>query len=461
MASTFPLSLLQTVFLCNLCLVILLLLLERRPPVNTLAWLVLLICMPIAGFVFYFLFGQLPSRSAAFSITFPPTGSPSVSVPFSHLMQRNAACGFPLTLHNETRFFTNGPQLFDDLRKRIQQAQHFIFLQTYIFADDRLGSEILQALTACARRGVAVYVLYDGMGCLKTARKFFRSLQEAGGSIAVYGLPFFSRSRLNDRNHRKIWIIDGLYGYIGGFNIADEYRDYTVKYRCWRDTHILLYGQAVSELERSFRADWRTSSSAPLPDSHSCGIPGIFSLPFNPIQPVFGAPGQPLKAIHASLLQIIYAARRFLFIQSPYFVPDGSLLHALKTAAASGVDIRIMLPDTPDHPFVFPCARSYMGELFPFHIRFFLYTKGFLHSKLLIADGTIASVGSANLDIRSFTLNFESNLLLYGSSSVQPLQTAFYQDLQSCRELTPETYRRRSCVSRLAEGVARLISPFL
>ena len=341
--------------------------------------------------------------------------------------------------------------------------QKYIFIWSIIYSkDDNLGKIILEILCRKAKQGVEVNLLYDGMGCLKVPKSFFAPLIEAGGKVAIFFPPFlpYINLRLNFRNHRKICTIDGRYGFIGGFNIGDEYLGLSKRFGFWRDTHLFIQGDAIDALELHFLLDWRFAANE---DSvfDSKYFPHRTHLGKTGLQMVSSGPDSTFNSIKNGYLKMISKAEKNIYIETPYFIPDDSILEALRIASLSGIDVRIIIPSKPDHPFVYWASTSYMGELLESGVKCYTYTKGFLHSKFLSIDGYISSVGTANLDIRSFTLNFEINAFIYDKDITSKLDAFFNDDLKFCDELTLEKYINRSFTVKFKESVSRLLSPIL
>lgn len=332
----------------------------------------------------------------------------------------------------------------------------------YIIRDDEIGRTIRDILVQKAREGVEVRLLYDGMGCLFTGSKYFRPIVEAGGEIASFLSPFipYINIRVNYRNHRKITVIDGKTAFTGGLNLGDEYLGKSPKYGFWRDMHLMIEGSAVDQLQLRFLMDWNFASKSKIPTSNEY-FPFKNNAGFSGVQIVSSGPDSQWAAIHQGYFKMITRAEKKVYIQTPYFVPDDSLAEALKVASLGGVDVRIMIPAMPDHPFVYWASTSYIGELLESGAKAYIYDNGFLHSKLLITDDSVASVGSANLDIRSFAMNFEVNTFIYDAETVQKLQKIFMEDLKLCKEITLDSYKNRSLMVKVKESVSRLLSPLL
>jgi cardiolipin synthase len=351
---------------------------------------------------------------------------------------------------------------FEALLAAIREAVDHIHLEYYIIRADRLGQRLMDALVERAKAGVTVRLLYDTVGCAWTPRSFFRQLEDAGGEVAAFfpsRIPYVN-FRMNNRNHRKVVIIDGKIAFIGGFNIGDEYLGEVERFGYWRDTHLRIEGSAVLELQAIFLIDWNSASTRPFePDERYFALrrhSGSVGM-----QVVSSGPDSDWEQIRNTYIRMIYAAKRTVYIQTPYFIPDESLLTALKTAVLSGVDVHVMLPEKPDHRWVFWASRFYLGELLRIGVKCYLYRNGFLHAKTVVVDRAIASVGTANIDIRSFKLNFEVNAILYDQGIAGELARAFERDLAVCDVMTWDKYRRRSRMTKIAESCARLLSPIL
>jgi len=300
------------------------------------------------------------------------------------------------------------------------------------------------------------------MGGRTLTRSFLKPLIDAGGEVGIFFPPLvpFVSIRINYRNHRKIAIIDGKEAYLGGFNIGDEYLGKNKKFGYWRDTHIKIVGSAISSLQWRFFLDWRFATKRGVGNCQSYIVDEDVDSHVG-IQIVNSGPDSKWPSIKDGYLKMISNAREKIYIQTPYFIPDDSMFEALKTAGLSGVDVRVMIPNKPDHPFVYWAGLSYMGELLHAGVKFYTYEKGFLHSKVFIMDEFVSSVGTANLDIRSFKLNFEVNAFIYDSIINLKLTDQFKKDLDDCKEITLEVYETRSRIVKFKESISRLLSPIL
>jgi cardiolipin synthase A/B len=475
--------LLGIISVLNVLLAITVIFLERRNVGVTWAWLMILLFLPVVGFIIYMFFGQNLSRRKLYKLgareqmvirtvvnsqledlqdnVFP--FSDPASGEYQDMMIMNLQSGRALyTQENEVSIFTDGTAKFDTLLEDIRHARKHIHLIYYIVHHDRIGKRLVEALAAKAREGVEVRFLYDDIGSSKLSSDFFHPLREAGGSAVAFfpsRIPYLN-IRVNYRNHRKLAIIDGAVGYIGGYNVGDEYLGLDPRFGPWRDTHLRIRGSAALMMNSQFLLDWNLSSPVKLvPDTSY--LPD--SLPESQVgvQILSSGPHDSMEQIRNAYIKMIHKARKSVWIQTPYLIPDESLLNALQLAALSGVDVRIMIPKTPDHKMVYWATYSYLGDLLPYGVKCFLYGKGFLHAKTIVVDGMVSSVGTANFDIRSFKLNFEVNAFVYDTGVGTRLHDIFEKDLLQCDELTREEYDRRPTLHKMRESFVRLMSPIL
>ncbi len=472
------------ILLLNIIFAIIVIFKERRDVSSTWAWLLVLILIPLLGFVMYLLLGQNLSRSRLFKwedkqkigieqtierqLDEMRSGTYEFSdkheymaqdLIYMHLLGNEA----PLTKDNHVDIFTDGHQKFEMLLKDIEKAKDHIHLQYYIIKRDGLGKKIRDALIKKASSGVKVRVLYDDLGSRSMTKRFFAKLREAGGEVEVF---FPSKLqlinlRLNYRNHRKTVIIDGKVGYIGGFNIGDEYLGLNQKFGYWRDTHLRIEGTSVHDIQTRFILDWNQAS-------YRYDIeykPSLFPKPEKTgnigMQIVTSGPDSEWSQIKHGYIKMISLARESIYIQTPYFIPDASLLDTIRIACLSGVDVHIMIPNKPDHIFVYWATLSYIGELLKAGAKVHIYDNGFIHAKTVVIDERISSVGTANIDIRSLNLNFEINAFIYDDQIASELKQAFIEDIKLSRFLTWEQYQSRSKWIRIKESVSRLLSPIL
>ena len=470
------------ILIINVIMVISIIFFERKKPSSALLWVAVLLFVPVFGFVAYLIFGQtiykerifrikedddrrireIISRQLAMvkSIEFLPWEKAG---DYNRMREMLLSTNFAtITGDNEVEIFTEGEKKFEALLEAINSAEESINFQYYIIRNDELSKKIVSALTEKARQGVKVRVLGDAVGCHRLPRNFFRELKEAGGETA-----FFFRSkylhinmRINYRNHRKIVVIDGNTGFVGGFNVGDEYLG-KGPLGYWRDTHLRISGGAVYSLQARFFLDWNHAAEQDLDFFNTFYFPEMAPGKGSVMQVVSSGPDSRGESIKMGYLQLINNAIGSIYIQTPYFIPDQSLLDALTIAAESGIDVRIMFPCKPDHPFVYWAGFSYLWDLVEAGVRVFLYDRGFIHAKTIVVDGMVSSVGSANWDIRSFRLNFETNAFIYDYEVSERLKKIFEDDFEYCTEVTCGDYNKRSYPVMFKESVSRLLSAIL
>lgn len=479
----FAWKLADIIFIINIFLVAIVVVFERRNPVATVAWILLLVFVPILGFLMYIFLGQNLQRKKLFYLKeeeehelLSLLAGQDVSLQkntlhfndprtreYLDLVYLQMVSNYSLlTQDNKVEVFHEGEELFNRILSSLKKAQHYIHMEYFIIRNDSLGQHIMNILAEKARQGVEVKLLYDGMGSIRLSPRFFRKLHEAGGRSAAFFPPFlpYINVRVNYRNHRKILIIDGDEAYVGGFNVGDEYIGVSPRFGYWRDIHLNIRGSAIDSLEMRFLLDWRFAARDPLSETDFY-FPTRKPEGSSALQIVSSGPDMNYPAIKNGYLKLINKAKRNVYIETPYLIPDDSILEALKIAALSGVDVRLMIPYKPDHFYVHWASLSYVGELLEAGVRCYQYQKGFLHSKMVCTDGFASSVGTANLDIRSFELNFEVNAFIYDEEIGRQLEENFLSTLEDCIEITREAYAARPMRVRFKEGLFRLLSPIL
>lgn len=403
--------------------------------------------------------GQLAEmKSGSFQ---PPT---RIAKEWSDLIQMNVArTDAPLSTATDIKVFNDGTRKFDALFEDIRQAKDHVHLQYFILNNDELGRRLVSLLTEKARQGVKVLFLYDDLGSSSLPKHFFDELAAAGGKTAAF-LPAMLSSinpRLNHRNHRKLVVLDGLIGYVGGFNVGDEYVGEKKEFGYWRDTHLRLEGEAVHSLQNRFFIDWNQAAEKYPMKYGGNYFPKMDSSKGVPMQIVASGPLEIHEDIKNGYLKMIHHARHSIYLQTPYFIPDKSIMDALRTAALGGVDVQLMIPHQADHIFVHSATLSFSRDLLEDGVKVFAYKNGFLHAKTLVVDGEAYSVGSANMDVRSFALNFELNAFVYDSQSALEMADLFIQDRKLSVELTEEKFQEQSWVEKVKQDVAKLVSPIL
>lgn len=454
-------------------------LLTARTSQGAIAWSLFLIMFPFIGLPVYLIFG---GRKFSGYVDARRSGDE----PLQQLMKETRAClpaslraeftedeqahraltklaRMPFMAGNQCRLLINGEKTFSTIFDCIEQAQEYVLIQFFIVKDDEFGKEFQQCLINKARQGVRIYFLYDAIGSHALPTAYINSLREAGVETSAFrgnsrggGHPF----RINFRNHRKIVVVDGHTAYVGGHNVGDEYlgKSDNPDLRPWRDTHVEIHGPAVLAIQLVFLEDWYWMT-------HS--IPPVSSVPAcseNNNQRVLVLPSGPADDLDTCGLlfsELIHSARDRIWIVSPYFVPDDVIVSALQLAALRGVDVRIMLPEKADHLLVYLAKFSYLEETLPYGINVYNYQAGFLHQKVMLVDSELACVGTANMDNRSFRLNFEISCLFVDTTCVKDVETMLEEDFSQCRKMTMHEIEQRSVWFKLATRIARLFSPVL
>jgi cardiolipin synthase A/B len=475
---------LAVLYLINFVVAFTIIFLERKNPSATLAWLMILFIMPGFGVVLYVMLSQNISRHKIFSLTtfeekrFNEALSTQMEdmrkglfvysnrgeARWKDMIRLNQKYGGAfLTQDNEVQIFTKGVRKFESLIADINRAQKNIHVEYFILKPDSIGLAFLEALTRKATEGVQVRLLLDAMGSSKIRARHLKPLRKAGGQVAFFFPPKifkFFNFKFNYRNHRKLAVIDSKIAYLGGFNVGNEYVGVSRRFTSWRDTHVRLEGGCVQDIDARFILDWRFASGEDMgiPTDYYSAPPSRHSVD---VQIVSCGPDSPNTEVKLAFLKMIAGAERNIFLQTPYFIPDESIFEGLKMAALAGVDVRIMIPNQPDHPLVYWVTYSNVGSLLDSGVKVYIYDKGFLHSKTLTVDGEVSSVGSANFDIRSFKLNFECNAFMYSRAIAKEMEEIFENDMASSFRLTPAIYRNRSAWVKFRESVGRLVSDIL
>ena len=469
-------------------------LLENRDPSKTLLWILMFMIFPGVGIVLYVFSGRNIRKHKLFK-------AKTKSSKLSHrqllnsmeilknivknqqkMLEEGSLMGddaspikervvrllfnigqFPYTTNNELEIYKDGHEKFANLIEDMKAAKDHIHLEYFIVKDSQIAREIQAVLIEKARQGLEVRFLYDDFACwrLKINRSFLRELKEAGVKCAAFlptKFPIFG-GQLNYRNHRKIAVVDGKISYTGGLNIGDEYMGKFKKFGYWRDTHIRIRGIATHMLQLIFIVDWYLTTNELLSDDKY--MPKMKIIGDTAIQVVGTGPDSKWEDIHYAFFSAISQAKKRVYIETPYFIPDESLLKAIKTAALSGVDVRIIFPQKIDHYIVNIASYSYFEEIMKAGGKVYLYQNGFIHSKVFLVDDELASIGSSNMDLRSFMLNFEVNAFIYDKEYVNMVADQFYRDQEDSIQLLEENYRTRNVWVRLAESISRLFSPLL
>lgn len=451
---------------------IIVLMLENRNPIKSIAWIITIISLPVVGLILYALFGRdfrkgntvkkankayaeaLKGLDEKFDQGNPVEGYENLSQLIYNL------CNEKLYSNTYIKPFTDGASLYESIFADIESAKETIFAEYYIIENDKISDRFIDTLIKKANEGVKVKIVVDAVGSWKVKNKTKQRLADAGIEYHEFlpvSLPFFGR-KINYRNHRKILLIDNEIGYIGGMNVADRYIEGKKSIGKWRDTHIKVIGDGIQGLAKVFRRDYHfvsrqlTSISTKTPSK----VDGF--TPCN-MQTVFSGPDMEYRAIMQTYLRIIMQSKKYVYIESPYFMPNEAVRSALVTAAKSGVEIKIIIPLFSDDRIVLMSTYSYVKDLASAGIHFYFYKAGFIHSKLIVSDDKIVSLGSANMDFRSLEHNFETNAILYGDETASIFRNIFERDMADSESFDMKRWKSRPFSMRIKESIARLFSP--
>ena len=472
----------------NVLALITMIFIERKKPQIIISWTVIMFFLPLIGFLFYVLTSgglSVTTRLRLRRIKFYSKDYEKFikwqneTLRLKNFKKNEKEQLMPLiefnnnfsqsTLinGNKVELFSDGLSYIEKLKKDINEAKHSINIEYYIFADDKVGKQVMALLCKKAREGVKVNLIYDSVGSLRTPKRFFRKLKKCGGRVAEFFPPFLHirliNFKLNFRNHRKIVVIDGKIGYTGGINIRDDHMGKHRRLSPWRDTQIRIQGRSVYSLQNCFFNDWRfcTKDKSKANDLVSQGyFPNIRTVGEISAQVVTSGPESTHHAIKYSMIKAIQLAKKKIILQTPYFIPDEAFFDALKMAILSGVEVILMIPKKPDKKIVYYATLSYARELFNLGAKVYLYG-GFLHSKALVVDDSILSVGSCNADNRSFALNFELNCFLYGDSVVKEYLKIVEEDILNSLCVDLNFFKKKPLLSILLQPLYKLFAPLL
>lgn len=455
---------------------------QKGDPLKTISWILVIFLLPFIGIILYFFFGKNYRKEKIFSrkglLDLEQmrllSDDQFINLPVKDIFEKekvkskinimrlllNSSKSL-LTEKNKVTVLQNGRATFDSIIAAIESAKHHIHLEYYIIDDDHIGNLIRRLLIRKAKEGVKIRFIYDDVGCWSLPKRFIDSMIDAG--IEVYPFlpvrfPLFT-NKINYRNHRKIVVVDGKVGFVGGLNIADRYLQGIEDLGIWRDTHLKLEGEAVNSLQIVFLVDWFFVSEEIIKGISYFPVTRIKERHF--VQITTSGPDSDWASIMQAFFAAISSAQSTIYISTPYFMPNESILTALKTASLSGLDVRVLLPARSDSKIVYWSSRSYVSELLEAGIKIYFYEKGFPHSKLLLVDGVLSSVGTANLDIRSFDQNFEVSALIYDETITADLQKSYLNDLQNSTEITLQEWEKRPRIEGILESFARIFSPLL
>jgi cardiolipin synthase len=474
------------IYAVNFIFIFAVLFFERKSSAARLAWIMVLAFIPIVGFIFYLVFNQNLSRmhinhlyddewEAFQTMLIKQMNKESdddtsdminpAAISRKDIIKLNQVYGESIyTEGNEAELITDGNELLISMLDDIRASEKSIFAEYFIIKNDLIGKKFIRELTFAAERGVDVKLLIDTQGSRRIGKRALKDYLNAGGKIGYFFPPMLFRFgiriglNLNYRNHRKIVVIDEKIGYTGGYNIANEYCDMVPRFGHWRDSHVRIRGDAVKELLGRFILDWRFTTKEIMPIPTDIGTDYIGN---KGIQIVSCGPEAPKQEIKRAFMKMITTSKKSIYIQSPYFVPDQSMLESLKMAAQSGVDVNVMIPCKPDHIFVYWATYSYVGELLRSGGKVYIYDGGFLHAKTITSDDEVSSIGSCNFDIRSFKLNFETNAFIFDSDFALKMKESFYEDLKYSHELTLDDYNHRSLIIKFKENISTLMTEIL
>ena len=456
---------------------------EKRSANSIIAWTLILYIAPYIGFIAFLLIGRKINNSNMFGIKnveikiFEKYSKQvkernQLEVDNKEFKNRDMIMALesmdysPYRDDNEVYMYSDGKAFFEELLRSLKKAKQSINIEFYIFKNDDIGTKILDVLEEKAQCGVEVRLLYDSVGSRLLNRDALKKLRSVGGKTGEFFPSWlkFININMNFRNHRKIVVVDNKVGFVGGFNVGDEYLGKDKKFGYWRDTHIKFKGSAVKDLNLRFLADWRYATKEEIDLSPVLDSDDEKSRDANVgMQIVSSGPNLSDRyEIKLAYLKMIQKAKKYIYIQSPYLIIDKSISDSLKLASTSGIDVRIMIPGKGDHPFVYWVNLVNAGDLLDFGIKIYHYDKNaFLHAKTVVIDDEICSIGTANMDTRSFELNFEVNAFIYSEVIAKEQKGEFEKDILKCEELTKEKYNSRSRAVKVKEAISRLFSDVL
>ena len=480
--SPLVIDIVKVAYIFAMLMIVLLVMLENRSPLKAIPWMLVLLFVPVLGVIFYVFFGQNLRKEKiirrkglknhdliskmAYSQSHKLADGVMDDMPgikhykkIIQLFLNNSSS--ILTVGNRVDVLNNGQAAFDAILSALSSAKKFIHLQYYIFDEDEIGNRILDMLKEKAARGVEVRMIVDDVGSWELKRAFFKKMQRYGieaFSFLTVRFPSLT-SKVNYRNHRKIVIVDGEVGFLGGINVADRYIKGNPSYGIWRDMHTRISGDAVNALQSVFLIDWYFVSQKDIADMKY--FPHKEPEGDQAVQIVTCGPDSDWPAIMMGYNQAISNAKKYVYITTPYFMPSENILMALKASALGGVDVRILIPEKSDAYFTALCTNSYIKEMLLAGVKFYFFLPGFLHSKMMVIDDTLSTIGSTNMDFRSFEQNFEVNAFIYDEQKSLEIKAYFMDDLAHSRLINIDEWRKRPRWQKAKESFARLFSPLL
>ena len=464
---------LQYVWIANLFFAIVIIMVEKKNPLYTIFWIFLLYLLPYIGFFIYLFFGLTFKKKRVANKIYKIKKLKSIKnvhgsdkeelrrwkglITYLEMSTDNY-----ITSNNDIQVYFAGEEFFSDLKKEIANAKKFINMEYFIFQFDGIGKEIADLLIKKAKEGVEVNLIIDGVNLANYKLKSY--FKNTGVHLYLFFrtyIPIFN-IRINYRDHRKVTIIDNRVAFVGGMNIGDEYLG-KGKIGYWRDTSVKIYGDIVSTFEKEFYFSMSIVKNKFLKDEKTSNE---ISLKYEEednvyMQVISSGPNYEFPAIRDNYIKLIQEARKSVFIQTPYFVPDDLLLDTLKSAILSGIDVKIMIPNKADHPFIYWINQYYVAELLRLGANIYRYENGFIHSKTILVDEEVVSIGTCNFDYRSFYLNFEINLNIYNKDVANSFKTQYYKDIAISKKLTFADFKKRSIFTKVKESVFRLLSPIM
>ena len=460
---------------------------RRRSVSTTWAWLIILLVLPIIGITLYAFFGRGISQENIFAINKQHhlglrnvqkaiTKAPKKISPSDTTTKGKIAIHYfnkdgysPVTKNNHVSLFTDGCEMFDSMIEDIENAKETINIEFYTFYNDDIGNHILDLLIKKAQEGIQVRVIYDAWGSMGATKKWFDQLREVGGQV----LPFITsrnmitRYRINYHLHRKIVVVDGRISWTGGFNIGDQYLGKNKKFGYWRDSQVRIVGSASLLLQERFVMDWNASiqNDNQIITFNNTFFPDLDETEISPgdiaTQIISDGPDRYEPYMRNGMMRLMLLSRKRLWIQTPYLIPDDAMLATWQMIAMSGVDVRIMIPSMPDHPFIYRATQWYANELTRYGVKIYIYNNGFIHAKTVIVDDKYSSVGSMNQDYRSYDLNFEDCAIFYDKNFTEQMISSFKKDMENSTLLTKEMIQKQSRWLKTLQSFSRMLSPIL
>ncbi len=468
------------IYLVVLFLVCLRILYETHSSTKTLAYLLFCIFFPVVGILFYLAFGVNYWKTKLYAKKLA-ADEKLLQEMHDNLPEQEKRSAFPdddngelatmivsslrspVTFDNRIKLLINGEEKFPEVMDAIRKAEHHIHLEYYIYEQDQIGKELIELLIAKANEGVEVRFIYDDFGSPAIKKKIEKKMTEAGISVHPFSKVHFYllANRINYRNHRKIIVIDGQTGFVGGINVSDKYINSDPKELYWRDTHIRIDGSGVFYLQYLFMADWNFCCDQKLKPAEKYFVKQEVDAGKTVMQIAGSGPDSAQPAILYSILQAIYLAKEEILITTPYFIPGDSIIDALKIAALSGISVKLLVPGKCDSMLVNAASSANYDELLQAGVEIYIYQRGFVHAKTIVTDRKLSVVGTSNMDHRSFQLNFEVNAIIYEVAFSEKLRQVFFKDLEFAEKLDKKMWNERSFIKQLPEKLARLLSPAL